>query len=95
MATKLEVRLVKLEDRHDEIMTRLVNMDKKLDGLDHVIRGNGSPGLATKVETQEQRLKELEGDQGDTKRSWKDFSILCVSGGLVALVTSLMQHFIR
>lgn len=89
MAKKdIEIRVVKLEDGQGAIMNQLTKMDDTLVGMDHVIRGNGGPGLTTKVETQEQRLKELE----KARKSWKDFMVLILSGGLVALLAEILHH---
>lgn len=87
---ELEIRVVKLEDGQDAIMTKLTKMDSTMDGIDHVIRGNGGPGLTTKIETQEQRLKELE----KARKSWKDFMVLIVSGGMVAFIADMLHHFV-
>lgn len=91
MGNNLEIRIVKVEDAYKALMKKLLEMDEKLTGMDHVIRGNGRPGLVTKFELQEQRIKTLE----NNKKDWKDLIALCISGGLVALFTALVQHLIR
>lgn len=87
---KTEVRLVKLEDAYKGIRDSLREMNERLVGMDHVIRGNGRPGLATDVEILKQDVKTMKAG----KKDWKDFLVLVVSGGIVAVATILMQHFI-
>lgn len=91
MSKKPEVRLIQLEEAHKTIMDKLVSMDERLVGMDHVIRGNGRPGLVAKTEVIEQRLKGLEGN----RRDWKNFIAATLGGGLVAGITMVMQHFIH
>lgn len=64
--------------RLTEIMAKLNTMDGKIDGLDHIIRGNGTPGLVTKLELHAVRLKTLEG----SRHRWRD-AFFTVSGGIV------------
>lgn len=61
-----------------EIMAKLELMDKKIDGLDHIIRGNGTPGLVTKMELHAVRLKTLEG----SRHRWRD-AFFTVAGGII------------
>lgn len=91
MANKAEIRLIKLEDGHKNIMGKLHEMNDTLNGMDHVIRGNGRPGLVAKVEVIENKIEHLEVG----KKDWKDFVAMGVSGGLVAVFTAVVQHFIR
>ena len=91
MAKGLEVRVVKLEDAYKFITEQLIELNQKMTGMDHVVRGNGTPGLATQMQLQDQRIKNLE----RARKGWKDFTVLCVSGGLVAVLTVAVQHFIR
>lgn len=91
MAQKWEVRIVKVEDAYKSILGKLQEMDSRLVGMDHVIRGNGRPGLVAKAEVIDQRLKNLE----TNKRDWKDLIAMIVGGGLVAVFTALLQHFIH
>lgn len=91
MGQKLDVRMVKVEDACKNIMSKLMEMDTRLTGMDHVIRGNGRPGLVAKVEVQETRLKTLESN----KRDWKDFTAMIIGGGLVAVFTAALQHFTK
>jgi hypothetical protein len=86
----MEVRIVKLEDGQGAIMGQLTKMDETLVGMDHVIRGNGGPGLTTKFETHDQRIRELE----KVRKSWKDFMVLIMSGGLVALIAEILHHVV-
>lgn len=91
MAKKdLEIRVVKLEDGRDAIMSKLTEMNGTLTGIDHVIRGNGAPGLVTNVEKQDLRIKELE----KARKSWKDLMVLIISGGLVAFIAEMLHHFV-
>jgi hypothetical protein len=88
---KNEIRLVKLEAQGSQILSHLAAMDVKMDGLDSLIRGNGRPGLATVQAEHAVRLKNLE----TGKKNWKELTILVVSGGVIALFTAAMQHFVR
>lgn len=89
MPKKMEVRVVQLEDGLKNIMSKLMDMDSRLTGMDHVIRGNGSPGLVSKTDVIDQRIKNLEGN----KRDWKDLLAMVIGGGLVAVFTVALQHF--
>lgn len=91
MAQKSEIRIVKLENGQKNIMDKLHEMNETLNGMDHVIRGNGRPGLVAKVEVIENKIVNLEVG----KKDWRDFVAMGVSGGLVAGFTALVQHFIH
>lgn len=91
MAQKWEVRLVKLEDAYKFIGEKLMEMDKRMVGMDHAIRGNGRPGLTTDVETLKLQVKEL----NKVKKGWKDFMVMVIGGGIVAVITTAVQHFAR
>lgn len=87
---KIEVRVVKLEDAYKGIRDILRDMNERLVGMDHVIRGNGRPGIVTDVETLKQAVKDLKSNRKD----WKDFVVMVVGGGLVAAITIMLQHLI-
>lgn len=91
MTQKTEVRIVKLEDAYKAIMEKLKEMNERMVGVDHVIRGNGRPGLVTEVETLKQSVKDLKG----ARKDWKDFMVMIAGGGIVAVITALVQHFAR
>lgn len=95
MAQKPEVRLVKLETQTSEILSRLTSMDSKMDGLDKLIRGNGKPGLLTTQTEHEVRLKTLEETRKGSMKSWRELIVLSISGGVIALLTAAVQHFVR
>lgn len=89
MANKIEYRVGKLEIHVAEhrtvlksISDSLERLDGKMEGLDHVIRGNGSPGLAATAATVALRLDSLE----SSRNKWRDlfFTVAgCVVGGLI------------
>jgi len=92
---KSEVRLVKLEAQSSQILSHLASMDAKMDGLDALIRGNGKPGLATVQAEHEIRLNLLEIGKNDWLKNWRELIILVVSGGVIAMLTALVQHVVR
>lgn len=75
---KTNERVAKLEEKFSSIHDALVEMNVKMDGLDHVIRGNGSPGLAAKVDAIKTRVETIEGGRS----RWRD-AFFTVSGGIV------------
>ena len=84
MDQKWQIRLCRMEDTLNEVKG-------KVDGLDHIIRGNGNPGIVATQELHDLRIKTLE----KHKKSWREFTILMASGGVVALLTAVVQHFMR
>jgi hypothetical protein len=95
MAQSKEVRLVKLETQNTEILSHLMSMDAKMDGLDKLIRGNGKPGLLTTQTEHELRIQTLEDTRKGSMKSWRELSVLIISGGVIALLTAAVQHFVR
>jgi len=95
MAQKTEVRLIKLEAQSSQVLTQLAAMNLKMDGLDALIRGNGKPGLATTQSEHELRIKALEETKKGVIKGWRELGILIASGGMIALLTAAMQHFVR
>lgn len=79
---KLEVRVAKIEVGLKAIIETLTRMDARMEGLDHVIRGNGKPGLVADTATISLRVGELE----VSRNKWRDlfFTVAgCVVGGFV------------
>lgn len=74
--------------KRSEVMDKLEVMDKKLDGLDHIIRGNGTPGLVTKMELHAVRLKALEG----SRHRWRDAFFTIAGGIAVGIVVFLFSQ---
>lgn len=95
MAQKPEARFVKLETQNTQILEHLMAMDAKMDGLDKLIRGNGKPGLATTQSEHELRIQTLESTRKSSLKNWRELTILITSGGVIALLTAVVQHFIR
>ena len=54
-----ERRLTILEQQTKAVMDVLKRIDERTEHLDHIIRGNGNPGLVTRVEVIEVEAKEL------------------------------------
>lgn len=75
---KINERVASLEAVIPAIHQQLAEMNGKMDGLDHVIRGNGSPGLASKVDAIKTRVETIEGGRS----RWRD-AFFTVSGGIV------------
>lgn len=75
---KINERVAKLEAVLPAIHDQLVSMNEKMVGLDHVIRGNGAPGLAAKVDAIKTRVETIEGGRS----RWRD-AFFTVSGGIV------------
>lgn len=75
---KTNERVAKLEEKFESIHGSLASLNDKMDGLDHVIRGNGSPGLAAKVDVIATKVETIEGGRS----RWRD-AFFTVSGGIV------------
>lgn len=91
MAGKIDLKVAKLEVQLAGILPMLKKMDEKIDGLDHVIRGNGAPGLSEKISSLKVEVVELKGDKSRLMNA-----VYGAVGGLaVGLVMFLVQHFYR
>ena len=88
MAQKWELRLERME-------STLADVKTTVDGLDHIIRGNGNLGLVATQELQDLRIKTLEDDKKSWVKSWRELIILMASGGVIAVLTEVVQHFVR
>jgi len=88
MAQKWEVRLGRME-------STLADVKSTVDGLDHIIRGNGNLGLVATQSMQDMRIKALENDKKSRMKSWHEVLILVASGGVIAVLTAVVQHFVR
>ena len=87
-SSKVENRITKLEANTESIKTALVAIDAKLDGLDHVIRGNGSPGVAAKVSAVQEDLAELKAGKDRVREA-----LYAAYGGLgVGIILYVVQH---
>lgn len=75
---KVSDRITALETLIPAIHEKLKSLDEKMDGLDHIVRGNGTPGLAAKVE-----------NLTSFHRRWRDV-FFAVLGGVVIGVTVSM-----
>lgn len=84
---KLEVKAAEDRVMLKGISDTLKGMDEKMTGLDHVIRGNGSPGMKATVEAIAVRVGSLEG-----KRSkWRDLAFTVGGGILVGIALNYLR----
>jgi hypothetical protein len=89
--TALESRVVRVETILVSIAETLTRLDTTMAGMDHVIRGNGAPGLSQKVSELKVEIKELKEDKGMLQHA-----VYGASGGLiVGLIMFAVQHFLR
>lgn len=79
---KINERVARLEAIVPEINEKLGRLDAKMDGLDHVVRGNGAPGLAAKVES-----------LTSTHRRWRDVTFTIAGGIVVGVVVSIFSSW--
>lgn len=82
MGNKLEIRVTKMEVVLKTLLETLTRMDARMEGMDHVIRGNGKPGLVADMATTVVRLDSLE----SSRNKWRDlfFTVAgCVVGGVI------------
>lgn len=75
---KINERVAKLEAKFSAIHDYLADLNEKMEGLDHVIRGNGAPGLAAKVDAIKTRVETIESGRS----RWRD-AFFTVAGGIV------------
>lgn len=80
-------RLAKLETIIPVIHESLATLNEKMDGMDHIIRGNGAPGLAQKVDSIKQRVELIEGG----RNRWRDACFTVVGGVLVGVTVFLFS----
>lgn len=82
MGNKIEVRVAKIETVFGTLLETLKRMDERMEGMDHVIRGNGKPGLVSDVRDVVSRVATLE----TSRNKWRDmfFSVVgIVVGGVI------------
>lgn len=91
---KVDERLTKLEVKgaEDRIMLKgisetLKSLDEKMTGLDHVIRGNGSPGMKATVDAIAVRVVSLE----EKRSKWRDLAFTVGGGVLVGLLLNYLK----
>ena len=75
---KLIERVTQVESVIPAIHNELKRLNDTMEGLDHVIRGNGSPGLVERVGTIVSKIENLEG----TRNRWRD-AFFTVGGGVI------------
>lgn len=85
---KTTERLAKLETIVPVIHDALQDLNKKMDGMDHIIRGNGAPGLAQKVEAIKVKVEAIEGG----RNRWRDVCFTVVGGVIVGVVVFLFSN---
>lgn len=66
---------------------KLAALDKKVEGLDYIIRGNGTPGLAARVTILETGSK----DTKEEKKEWNKAKVALLSGLVLSLVANFLQ----
>lgn len=76
--TTVAERLATLEAIVPAIHEKLKELNDTMTGLDHVVRGNGAPGLAAKVDAIKTRVETIEGG----RNKWRD-AFFTVAGGIV------------
>lgn len=69
---KIDKRIVVLESHAKESMTILQRLDERMEHMDHIIRGNGSPGLVTKIEVLQTQTEEIRKSLAEAKETAKD-----------------------
>lgn len=69
---KLDKRVTILESNHKESMTILQRLDERMEHMDHIIRGNGSPGLVTQIEVLQTKTDLISKSLEDQKETSKD-----------------------
>lgn len=91
---KLSDRVNKLEVRNaeDKVMLKNISdtvarLDEKMTGLDHVIRGNGAPGMKATVDAIAVRVGSLE----EKRSKWRDLAFTVGGGILVGLFLNYMK----
>lgn len=69
---KLDKRVTILETNHKESMTILQRLDERMEHMDHIIRGNGSPGLVTQIEVLQNQTEAISKSLAEAKETAKD-----------------------
>jgi hypothetical protein len=85
----IEMRVVKIETVILGVAETLARLDTRMEAMDHVIRGNGAPGLSQKVGELKMEIIDLKGDKGMLVNA-----VYGACGGLiVGLIMFAVQHF--
>ena len=69
---KMDKRITILESLSKESMTILQRLDDRMEHMDHIIRGNGSPGLVTQIEVLQTKTDAISKTLEDQKETSKD-----------------------
>lgn len=65
-------RISRLEILSKEAMDVLHRLDERMEHMDHIIRGNGSPGLVTKIEILQTQTEAIRTSLADAKETAKE-----------------------
>lgn len=65
-------RISRLEILSKEAMDVLHRLDDRMEHMDHIIRGNGSPGLVTKIEILQTQTEEIRTSLAEAKETAKE-----------------------
>lgn len=69
---KIDKRVTALESTSKESMTILQRLDERMEHMDHIIRGNGSPGLVTQIQVLQTQTEEIRKSLAESKETAKD-----------------------
>lgn len=69
---KMDKRIIILEAHSKESMAILQRLDERIEHMDHIIRGNGSPGLVTQIQVLQTQTEEIRKSLADSKETAKD-----------------------
>lgn len=69
---KLDKRVTILESNSKESMTILQRLDERMENMDHIIRGNGAPGLVAKIEVLQLQTEAIRTSLAEQKETAKD-----------------------
>lgn len=87
MGNKQDTRITKIETMFATLFETLKKMDERLEGMDHVIRGNGAPGLVSDVRDITTRVTSMEG----SRNRWRDLCFTMVGGIVVGVAVYLFS----
>lgn len=65
-------RITILESLSKEAMTILHTLDERMEHLDHVVRGNGSPGLVTQIQVLQTQTEAIRTSLAEQKETAKE-----------------------
>ena len=93
----VEVVLSKIRSEQVSLINQVEDLKKDVEVLDHTLRGNGTPGLKTKVEILENNLssmKDVRAEEVKSNTASKVAKIGAVGAGVVAFVKVVVDLLI-